>query len=417
MFNPGTTAFILGAGASWHYGYPTGEGLVKRIIEKARFTSKHIVSVLENASATTKLPKYMTRNAATPHSGGLRGMKDDWGRTREECEDLIQRLTTVDPLVIDYFLGQNPHLSDIGKLMIAWVLLECEAIYRQYQINNNRREWLINSFSKDADNIEFIKATYADSWYRFLIHKLVTGCSDGRDLLRNNVSFITFNYDVSLEYELYRSLKAISQFSKGDVIETFFEGDRFIHVYGKIRQDFTKEIPYNTLELLARQTMASVTHPDKRSFIGKDTEYINLYEHDDFTTLLDIAHEASKTIRTIAPYEKTTSGELTKAQKAIKDANCIYILGYGFDENNSKLLNLYDSLHLGRNTNKTVLFTNLNDHNLVNKKASRVITGSPRMMLAGASIFQRSELGSFCEKSNRTVYDALAFDFDSPEEE
>jgi hypothetical protein len=27
------TVFILGAGASWHYGYPTGEDLVKMVIE------------------------------------------------------------------------------------------------------------------------------------------------------------------------------------------------------------------------------------------------------------------------------------------------------------------------------------------------------------------------------------------------
>jgi hypothetical protein len=29
------TVFILGAGASWHYGYPTGEDLVKMVIERA----------------------------------------------------------------------------------------------------------------------------------------------------------------------------------------------------------------------------------------------------------------------------------------------------------------------------------------------------------------------------------------------
>jgi hypothetical protein len=31
------TVFILGAGASWHYGYPTGEGLVKKVVEKATY--------------------------------------------------------------------------------------------------------------------------------------------------------------------------------------------------------------------------------------------------------------------------------------------------------------------------------------------------------------------------------------------
>jgi len=29
------TVFVLGAGASWHYGYPTGEGLVKKVVQKA----------------------------------------------------------------------------------------------------------------------------------------------------------------------------------------------------------------------------------------------------------------------------------------------------------------------------------------------------------------------------------------------
>ena len=29
------TVFILGAGASWHYGYPTGEDLVRKVIGAA----------------------------------------------------------------------------------------------------------------------------------------------------------------------------------------------------------------------------------------------------------------------------------------------------------------------------------------------------------------------------------------------
>ena len=382
MFDPRKTAFILGAGASWHYGYPTGDRLVKKVIDKARFASKHIQSVLQNASATANLPKYVTRNSPAPNSGGLSGMKNDWKRALQECEDLVDRLTTVDPIVIDYFLGQNPHLSDIGKLMIAWVLLECEAIYRKYQINNNRREFLKESFDGRSGNIEFIKTTYADNWYRFLVHKLVTGCADGDDLLRNKVSFVTFNYDVSLEYELYRSLKAISQFSEGNVIDKFFEGDRFIHIYGKMRQDFTEDISHRTLDLFAKRIIEPTNVPTN-SFLQSPQE---------FTNLLDISYEASKTIRTIAPYEKTASGEITKAKEEIMDANVVYIPGYGFDENNSRLLNLHDSLHTGKVQGKTILFTNFNDHNLVNKKASRLITGSPRAMLAGAPEITTTEI-------------------------
>jgi hypothetical protein len=302
--------------------------------------------------------------------------------------------------VIDYFLGQNPHLSDIGKLMIAWVLLECEAIYLRYQINNNRRESLIESGNPRSNENVF---PYTDNWYRFLVHKLVTGCADGNDLLRNNVSFVTFNYDVSLEYELYRSLKAISQFSEGNVIDKFFEGDRFIHVYGKIRQNAVGDLPHKTLDLFAKPVIEP-NNPSTTSFAEASQKFNNL---------LDVSYEASKTIRTIAPHEKTTSSEIEKAKNAIMNANCVYILGYGFDENNSKLLGLYESLHIGKTQGKTILFTNFNDHNQVNKKASRVITGAPRAMLTGSSEITRTELGSSCEKSRRNVYDALAFDFDS----
>jgi hypothetical protein len=35
------TVFILGAGASWHYGYPTGEKLVQKVIEKAKCASTY----------------------------------------------------------------------------------------------------------------------------------------------------------------------------------------------------------------------------------------------------------------------------------------------------------------------------------------------------------------------------------------
>jgi hypothetical protein len=34
------TVFVFGAGASWHYGYPTGEELVKKVRQKAKFASQ-----------------------------------------------------------------------------------------------------------------------------------------------------------------------------------------------------------------------------------------------------------------------------------------------------------------------------------------------------------------------------------------
>ena len=62
------------------------------------------------------------------------------------------------------------------------------------------------------------------------------------------------------------------------------------------------------------------------------------------------------------------------AKEALARANCVYILGYGFDENNSKLLELSKLLRLD-GSRKAVLFTNYGNINRVNKNASRVFFG------------------------------------------
>src|ERR1700719_3220748 len=104
--------------------------------------------------------------------------------------------------------------GDIGKFFIAWVLLECEAVFLKYGINNNRRELLLRTSDRTdrekASSIEHLRH-YNDNWYRFLIQKLVTGCPDAQSLLNNKVTFITLNYDVSLEFQLSQGLSAIAQ--------------------------------------------------------------------------------------------------------------------------------------------------------------------------------------------------------------
>jgi hypothetical protein len=217
MFHPNQNVFILGAGANWHYGYPTGEELVEKVKATARTAINYFTTVLTStANGIPIRPKYIKRLSSNdPPQRGLEGMRKEWEDAQNECTDLLERLITVDPLVIDYFLGQNPHLTDIGKFLIAWVILESEAVYIRDGINNNRRDLLLRTAdSRDRDratSISYIQANYKDNWYRFVLHKLVTGCSNAESLLGNKVTFITFNYDVSLEFQLFRGLSALAQ--------------------------------------------------------------------------------------------------------------------------------------------------------------------------------------------------------------
>jgi hypothetical protein len=134
--------------------------------------------------------------------------------------------------------------------------------------------------------------------------------------------------------------------------------------------------------------------------------------------LFDAIYDASKPIRTIAPYEKIIDPDpiAETAKSAIAEASCIYVLGYGFDPFNSRLLDLCTSLNLEK-TKKTVMFTNFKNRNVINKNASRVFFGRRDRILSNMPdvIGQEGE-AYLCERSTRNVYEALADDFDSPEE-
>src|SRR6516165_7711266 len=206
------TVFILGAGASWHYGYPTGEGLVNKIIKKAELASTYFEYSMKAQSQ--ELPEYIIKEINQSLS-----LEEQWKTAFELCNELKRGLETVKPLVIDYYLGWNEHLQSIGRLLIAWVIFECEKNYSELKGNINRRELLESSlFGQDHQRAKDCDVTkYDDDWYRFVLHKLAINCKSSNDLLKkNDVRFITFNYDVSLEIALSQGLKHIKQFTPED---------------------------------------------------------------------------------------------------------------------------------------------------------------------------------------------------------
>jgi hypothetical protein len=371
------TVFILGAGASWHYGYPTGEKLVKDVIDRCTQALGFFEGTLRQDH---NFPRYLLEKCSDPLSleqrvGALRS-------TIEECKELRSRLRQVDPLVIDYFLGQNPKLQDIGKLMIAWVILDADAKYQKNRANQNR------------------SSSGKDNWYRFLLNKLAANCKQSSDLHNNDVSFITFNYDVSLEHTLYDGLSSIELFKKED-INKFFSESRVTHVYGKVRN-----CPPNFKPLNIAPTLGFAPR-----YVDRETEYMAEYRQ-----LLDDVFDASKTIRVIDPHDKETDNQqILIARTMLTNAKLVYILGYGFDENNSARLELRE--RIGHPKRKAILFTNFGDINRVNKRASQVFLGSSGEFSPSHPIIRGSlREGFYYEKSVRDVYEALEFDFDALEE-
>jgi hypothetical protein len=215
MFNR-ETVFILGAGASWHYGYPTGEELVKKVIEKATYISRYFKYSREANNGA--IPQYIRVKMEDGASND-----DAWKAALAESQRLEAALTQTNPLLIDYFLGLNPKLQPIGTLLIAWVILDCEK--RAHFGNINRL---------DDKTTEAVLKKFKDNWCRFVIHQMVINCKQSSDLLSNKVTFVTFNYDVSLELTIKRALQHIEMFEDNDV-QKFFGPDRVLHIYGEIR--------------------------------------------------------------------------------------------------------------------------------------------------------------------------------------
>jgi hypothetical protein len=367
------TVFILGAGASWHYGYPTGEQLVKDVMKNSTIAAFFIDSI---HTENQHFPNYLS---PIKPGGQLTYdiLRNTWQKASDKCNELNQRLRDVNPLVIDYFLGQNPELSDLGRLMIAWAILEADGEYDRTKRNRNRNKEVV----------------YKDDWYRFILNRLISNCRQSSDLLKNKVTFITFNYDVSLERSLYRALTSISMFKPGDV--TSFFSDRILHIYGSIR-----ECP----------PMFDPLPPNAFTSAAKVIERPSMVK-----SYLDRIEEASRGIRVIDPHDKSDEPTLKKARAAIANADCVYILGYGFDKNNNERLNLRELL--GHPKRKAIQFTNYCDTNRVNKAVSRVLFGDSTQFLSGsASVMGSSKESWYYEKSVRDVYEALEYDLEALEE-
>ena len=296
-----------------------------------------------------------------------------------ECWELIERISTARPLLIDYFLGWNETLRSIGKLMIAGVILECEA--NSINLNAKRR----------------------DDWYRFVVHKIVSGCNASADIFKNKVHFVTFNYDVSLEYHLYRALSSIDLFNSADVMN-FIRDERIIHVYGSVNEEMPVDavVDHLTAQNLGDAFVSPISH-EKEFGVRKEFP--------------DQCFIASKAIRTIDPHEKVANEvALKKVSEWVNNAGVVYILGYGFDDVNSRRIGIDKTLflNLGQPGAKVIMFTNFENRNTINKKASRLL------FRKHAEFLDRSALGDpltkYAEKSIRDVYGALQMDFDPLDE-
>lgn len=179
------TVLILGAGASMPYDYPSGVKLRQRICQNLNANPSNITQDVQELLNT--------------------------GLSISEIKDFRDALFFSGKQSVDEFLEHRIEFFEIGKRAIAQALIcheSTENLFNRYQL----------------------KLDYDPDWYRFLFSKMSTSFDE---FDANKISFITFNYDRSLEHYLFTALKNSYGKNDDEVREKILK-IRIIHLHGQL---------------------------------------------------------------------------------------------------------------------------------------------------------------------------------------
>ncbi len=372
------TLLILGAGASIDYGFPLGKDLIDRILNDKEYIlsryEEEILKELEDVCIKANLEMNFDiiehlcfgyeRNTNDEERQNFLSMlnrapfkKDDFNcefnslhfreihnSIRKETIYLdyynkyilavlfFQKLEEFDPTSIDFFLSlhtefqykdEKGNSTNIGKYAIAYEIVKCREEF------DNR----LKGYIRDENG----KKERFSSWYRYLLNEILLGCQNNQqhEILKNNLSIITFNYDTSLELFLDKRLRNMNYFKEEGQNLVFLERLKrsLFHVYGKI--DFADQ---------------------SKSLI-----------------------ELSEGIKVIG--EERNSKE--SFEKIIIDAKKVFILGYAFDEANNEKISMKSVFALNENAmraengrlwlDKEVVVLNYNNSRIINSSIKKMI--------------------------------------------
>lgn len=239
------TVFVLGAGASRHLDFPCGKELKLKILEEI------------------KAPGSLLRTS-------LRDSDMD-----EDQIDLFAKSLERSPVPsIDWFLQNQTQFAPIGKVAITAILRPIENLESLF---DGRR---------------------AENWYNFLFEQMSRNCKF-EDFPNNQVSFITFNYDRSLEAFIIEALKH-SYGRKYDEVFGVYQRLKIIHMHGSFGA-----FPLNC-------------EPTYGMTLGSSAS--------------GLVRAMARTLKII--HDELNQENLTLAQDLIKNAFRVLFLGFGFHEMN-----------------------------------------------------------------------------------
>lgn len=217
-------------------------------------------------------------------------MTRDGHYTTRDVQDFARAFHRSNVRSIDDFLSRNYHFSDVGKTLIAAIIRSREDAEKLY--------------SEDI----------TDHWYRLLWNEMIEGVKEAEDLPKNAVKFVTFNYDRSLEAFLHISTKNTFALAGDQQAYRAWSKLEIVHVYGSVGS-YSFENP------------------------GQWPQYGAVGPRE--------IREAAAAIN-IIPEGRNDAPEFDAAREWLKQAEMLYVLGFGFDAMNCARLGFDRVLALKR---------------------------------------------------------------------
>ena len=330
------TVLVLGAGASIDYGFPSGEQLIENIIN---YLEGKIQALPHKKRIFVALILYK------------HFQKNKTEKTLRDCyrtvEEFISTFKNASPASIDDFLDKNTReeFKIIGKICVVIAISRCEdsetdfmTAWKDTGTSHRYFNELHDSASRSNYTLPRGHLELIRGWYNFLWKKIYEGN------IENNLSkltFITFNYDRSLERFLYTRLINLLNLKEDDAIELFNESVVIHHVYGQLgflkwQKDCKVINDYKTLDFgLLRARLDSFRVIDTERFadnLNALPSKLAKEENDYLDKILSITGE-------IKTYTEAVKQPHPKISKRILNATRIFFLGFGYHKQNLKWLN------------------------------------------------------------------------------